>query len=283
MWRTYAQVVEHELSQLQPDATFTLPHAFPNVSSALDAADRGITVYAPLLHEEDPAWDVGRITGLVSRADIVVALTSWERERLTSDYGADPDATIVVPPSTNAPRLQDVESWRTSSPYVVSVGRRAASKHLPTVTHVVAEIREEGFDVRHVIVGPPGDPRVDHALATFGQAVEIVGEVNEQSKWSIIKGAIATVSMSDRESFGITTLESWRMGTPPVSKRIPATEELIKDGDTGILVDNENGLRLAIRTLISRPETAAAMGEAGLHYGERFSWRASAHALTSAI
>jgi spore coat protein SA len=144
-------------------------------------------------------------------------------------------------------------------------------------------MRRDGVDLKHVVIGPPGDPQTDDALADFLGGTEIVGEVDEPSKWSIIKGALATVSMSDRESFGIATLESWRMGTPPVSRRIPVMEELIQDGATGYLVDDAKELRIALTTLMAQPHLADAIGGAGREFGERFSWQASAHALMRAL
>jgi D-inositol-3-phosphate glycosyltransferase len=283
MWRTYAQVVEHELSQLQPDATFTLPHAFPNVSSALDAADRGITVYAPLLHEEDPAWDVDRITGLVSRADIVVALTDWERDRLTSHYRADPARTIIVPPGIESPDPEDVEAWTTPGTYVLSLGRRAAAKHLPEIGIAVKRLRDEGADIRFLVAGPGNDSEVDAALLETGDVTESLGEIDENTKWSLLKGALATVSMSSRESFGIAAAESWRMQRPVIARRGPISDEVVEDGVTGLLVSDSTELERSLLRLYNDRTLATAMGQAGFGRSQALTWDAAIVPLVAAL
>jgi glycosyltransferase involved in cell wall biosynthesis len=279
MWQKYAEAVGQRLSQLQPEATVTLPHAFPNVAATLEAPDRGIAAYAPLLHEDDPAWDTDRIAALVARSDIVIALTAWERERLIDDYASDPARTIVVPPGVESPRPEDVEGWQTAEAYVLSLGRRAASKHLPEIAETVRRLRDGGISIKHVVAGPGNDPEVDAALMRTGDAVEILGEIGESTKWSLLKGALATVSMSSRESFGIAMVESWRMNRPVISKRSPVTEELMASGSMGFLVDACDDLGSSIEMMTTQPEKADAMGAAGGLNAERFSWAASADAL----
>jgi glycosyltransferase involved in cell wall biosynthesis len=283
MWEHFGVALRSEIRTINPDAVVALPHAFPNVQSIFAPSTFFPVAYAPLLHEHDPAWNAAAIGRYVAKADIALALSEWERGRLVEAYGSLPDSTVLVPPSSSAPNPQDVEVWESANPYVVSVGRRTASKNLPVTSKVVAQMRRDGVDLKHVVIGPPGDRQADDALADFREGTELVGEVDEQSKWSIIKGAIATVSMSDRESFGIATLESWRMGVPAVSRRIPVMEELIQDGETGLLVHDAKELHFALTTLMEQPHLADAIGEAGREFGERFSWQASAEALVQAL
>ena len=117
----------------------------------------------------------------------------------------------------------------------------------------------------------------------FGEAVEIVGEVDEATKWSLIKGAVAMVSMSEHESFGIATVESWRMGRPVISLRTPVSAELVSHDTDGFLVDDATGLHDAVQALLTDPDRATTMGTAGYEHAQRFSWQSSAEALLHAI
>jgi glycosyltransferase involved in cell wall biosynthesis len=283
MWDAYARVIAVEIERLQPDATIALPHAFPNVSAVFSSDSSHRIVYAPLLHEEDPHWDVDTITSFATRANVVIALTEWERKRLIRSYRADPTTTVVVPPGVSAPEEATVTPWESSEPYVVSVGRRAVSKQLPLIAQAVAALRSDGIDMRHLIVGPAGEPAVDEALAGLRDAVGIVGEVDEATKWSIVKGAVASVSMSDRESFGIAAVESWRMRRPIISRRTPVTAELVHDGRTGLLVDDGAGLKQSLRRIHDDRPEADAMGNAGHARARQFSWDVSAEALLEAL
>lgn len=279
MWDTYEHSLAKALSDVRPDATVVLPHAFPNVGAAFSSSSSSRIAYAPMLHEQDPHWNPQPITSLVTRADVVIALTNWERDRLVRSYRADPGRCVVVPPGVPAPDETTVKPWMSSEPYVVSVGRRVSNKHLPLIAEAVAELRSEGIALRYLIVGPSGEFEVDEALEEFGDAVEIVGEVDEPTKWSIIRGAVASVSMSDRESFGITTIESWRMRRPVISLRTPVTSELVEHGTTGLLVDEPRQLGRSLHRIHGDRQAAEAMGQAGYVRAKRFSWEASARAL----
>ncbi len=283
MWTDYEHSLTSALTSLRPDATVVLPHAFPNVSAVFSSRSSHRIVYAPLLHEEDPHWGVDTITSFVMRANIVIALTEWEQNRLIRSYRAVPTTAVVVPPGVTAPEEATVTPWESSQPYVVSIGRRVASKQLPLIAQAVAALRSDGINLRHLIVGPAGEAAVDEALATFGDAVEIVGEVDEETKWSIIRGATASVSMSDRESFGIAAVESWRMRRPVISRRTPVMAELVDDGTTGLLVDDGADLERSLRHICGNYQEADTMGNTGYSRAERFSWDVSARALLNAL
>lgn len=283
MWAVYGRSLSSALSSLRPSATIVLPHAFPNVEAAFSSASTGQIAYAPLLHENDPSWNVDTITSFVSRAEVVIALTKWERNRLMQSYRANPTAAVVVAPGVTAPDEAAVAPWRSSEPYVVSVGRRVESKQLHLIAQAVVALRIDGIELRHLIIGPVGEPSVDKALARYGDAIEIVGEVDEATKWSIIRGAVASVSMSDRESFGIAAVESWRMRRPVISRRTPVTAELVHDGVTGLLVDDSRDLERSLRQLHENPQATDAMGNAGHAQAQRFSWEASASSLLEAL
>ena len=141
MWGRYEHALHDTIADLAPDATITLPHDFPNVAAALSARERGIGVYAPLLHEQDPAWDLDTIAKLVAQSDTVLAMTQWERQRLIDAYGATPETTVVVPPGVDAPDVESVAASARTDPYVLSVGRRTASKNLPATAAVVSALR----------------------------------------------------------------------------------------------------------------------------------------------
>lgn len=263
MWRRYATVLARDINELAPDATVTLPHAFPNVPAALGARRRGIAVYAPLLHEEDPAWRIDPIAGLVAKSDVVLAMTTWERERLIEAYGAPTDRTLVAPPSVDAPDPDTVQPVVSDTPYVVSIGRRTVSKELLTTAGAVDKLNTDGIPIRFVIAGPGDDPDLDRELQSFGSFIEIIGTVPEHDKWGLIKGAVASVSMSVAESFGIGTAESWAMRRPAIARRVPSILSVVDDGVDGLLVDTEHDLVAAIKTLLTDPDMASRMGAAG--------------------
>ena len=67
------------------------------------------------------------------------------------------------------------------------------------------------------------------------------------------------------EGFGISLLESMAAGRPCVATRVGAIPEIVKHGETGLLVEPANSQELgdAMATLLSDPALSAAMGKEG--------------------
>lgn len=65
------------------------------------------------------------------------------------------------------------------------------------------------------------------------------------------------------EGFGLTPLEAMACGAPVIATRVGAFEELIKHGETGVLVDIEDvaAMTAATKTLLSQPKTAISWGQ----------------------
>jgi glycosyltransferase involved in cell wall biosynthesis len=283
MWERYGVALRSEIRTVEPDAIVALPHAFPNVVSVLELESLPPVAYAPLLHEDDPAWSIGRIAALVARADIVIALTEWERQRLTDAYGSEPSRTIIVPPGVESPDPEDVQEWTGAATYVLSLGRRSAGKHLPETAEAVGRLRAEGIDIKYVVAGPGNDAEVDAALLKTGDATEMIGEIDESTKWSLLKGSLATVSMSSHESFGIAAVESWRMGRPVIARRGPISDEVIQDGVSGLLVSDSAELERSLLKLYNDRTLATAMGQAGFRRSKALTWDAAIAPLVAAL
>jgi glycosyltransferase involved in cell wall biosynthesis len=69
----------------------------------------------------------------------------------------------------------------------------------------------------------------------------------------------------DRDGLPTVLLEALACGTPVVTTRILGLPELVRDGETGLLVepDDPTGLAVAIAVLLDDPDRAAALGAAG--------------------
>ncbi len=68
---------------------------------------------------------------------------------------------------------------------------------------------------------------------------------------------------TDREGFGIVYLEASLFGIPVIASNQPGVDEAILDRITGILVRDDNSLKIAIRRLSSDSKLRERMGQAG--------------------
>lgn len=67
------------------------------------------------------------------------------------------------------------------------------------------------------------------------------------------------------EGLPLSILEAMAAAKPVVASRVPGTDEVVLDGETGILVPprDPEALALAIRSLLSDPKRASRFGAAG--------------------
>jgi glycosyltransferase involved in cell wall biosynthesis len=75
-----------------------------------------------------------------------------------------------------------------------------------------------------------------------GPGVELIGEINEQQKPEFLSGAIALLMPIDwPEPFGLVMIEAMACGTPVIATNRGSVAEVIDDGLTGFIVEDETG------------------------------------------
>jgi glycosyltransferase involved in cell wall biosynthesis len=83
-----------------------------------------------------------------------------------------------------------------------------------------------------------------------GQCIRLVGEVNEAGKGDLLRGAAALLFPIDwPEPFGLVMIEAMACGTPVIAFRRGSVPEVIDDGVTGFIVDDEEQALAAIHRI----------------------------------
>ncbi|GBQ63946.1 glycosyltransferase [Ameyamaea chiangmaiensis NBRC 103196] len=74
----------------------------------------------------------------------------------------------------------------------------------------------------------------------LGEGVELIGEINDSQKPAFLSGAKALLMPIDwPEPFGLVMIEAMACGTPVVAFRRGSVPEVLEDGLTGFIVENE--------------------------------------------
>jgi glycosyltransferase involved in cell wall biosynthesis len=174
------------------------------------------------------------------------------------DYGADPDRVAVVGAGANvfpetAPRRDDGRT-------VVFVGRDFARKGGFVLLDAFARVRLAFPKARLLVAGSraPERRRVPPGVFFLGRVslAELPALLSQSSIF-----ALPTL----REPFGIAFLDAMACGLPCVGTRIEAVPEIVREGETGLLVPPGDPipLALAIERLLGDPALARAMGARG--------------------
>ncbi len=83
-----------------------------------------------------------------------------------------------------------------------------------------------------------------------GPGVEMIGEINERQKPEFLSGAVALLMPIDwPEPFGLVMIEAMACGTPVIAFNRGSVPEVIDDGISGFIVEDETGAVGAVERL----------------------------------
>ncbi|MDP9105537.1 MAG: glycosyltransferase family 4 protein, partial [Candidatus Eremiobacteraeota bacterium] len=107
--------------------------------------------------------------------------------------------------------------------------------------HLAIEIAKRA-GVRLKLAGIPHDEayfREQVAPHVDGDAVQMLGHVQGETRDDLVGGALALVHMTTRpERFGLTLIEAMACGTPVLGARMGSIPEIVVDGETGFLCED---------------------------------------------
>lgn len=149
----------------------------------------------------------------------------------------------------------------------------------------MARVREHIPDVQLVVTGRQADPDylalVHHQIADLGlqNCVHLAGEIPERELigWYQHADVFALPSLTvggKFEGFGLVFLEASASGLPVIGTTGSGVEEALIDGETGLLVpqDNAPALAEAIIRLLSDDTLRVRLGTAGREYARTQDW-----------
>lgn len=151
-------------------------------------------------------------------------------------------------------------SYPPASPSFIYFGRLDPVKGLRTLLRAAA-----GLPWPLVLAGEgPMRPEIERAAAASppGRLI-LLPHLGKAALAEAIGRATCAVLPSEwYENFPMSVLEAFALGRPVIGSRIGGIPELVRDGETGLLVEpgDADGLREALAGLASHPDRAAALG-----------------------
>jgi glycosyltransferase involved in cell wall biosynthesis len=164
-----------------------------------------------------------------------------------AQFAAMPDLTIadIVPNAVDVPGFPFREQ---KGDYLLCLGRVSRDKGQDAA---IAVSKRAGMPL--VLAGkvdPGADtdfferavlPNVD------GEHVQFVGEVSDERKRELVAGAAAMLfPVRWPEPFGLVMVEALACGTPVIATRWGSVPEVVRDGVTGFVVEDEDGMVSAV-------------------------------------
>ncbi|TYT61903.1 glycosyltransferase family 4 protein [Natrialba swarupiae] len=255
--RPFDVLVQDELcyrTLLEHNPTLEAPNAIVALVHLLESA--GPAEWIPRRAEENPL-DPDRVRALEARylstVDAAICTSEYTRDR-TTDLVSLP--THVAPPggrregATLAPEA--VESRATASGdslCVTFVGNLVPRKN---ATALLGALERADRDWTLTVVGShDADPTYARTVRERGEdrsiasRVTFTGDVDDRTLASILERSHVLAVPSRYEGFGMVYLEAMEFGVVPIATAVGGADEIVTDGENGVLVDPEDTNRLA--------------------------------------
>lgn len=187
--------------------------------------------------------------------DLVRWITSqgWDPARVHHLPNFAPDFSEAAPAALPAPpgRVK-----------LLAMGRLHRNKGFDTLIRALPLVPDA-----HLLIAGEGPERA--ALEGLAHSLGVQDRLSllgwREDTGALLAACDLFVLSSRQEPLGNVVLEAFSAGVPVIATATPGPQELIADGETGLIVpvDDPDSLAHAIKDLIADPDRAAALAEAG--------------------
>jgi glycosyltransferase involved in cell wall biosynthesis len=200
------------------------------------------------------------------QVDMYIAVTNFMREKyIEGGFSSD---RIVVKPNTI---YSDPGVCQGERDYVMFAGRLAGEKGVHTLISAWSGLREIPIKIL-------GDGTLIHEARASDKilpTMQFLGWQPHEDVFNLLKGARFLVVPSEwYEGFPMTIVESFACGVPVIASRIGSIQEIVKDGETGLMfaAGDAGELRRKVEWAWTHKEEMQRMGhEARREYERKYS------------
>jgi glycosyltransferase involved in cell wall biosynthesis len=153
-------------------------------------------------------------------------------------------------------------------PLILCAARFVERKRHSDLLHALAGLARTGRSFRAVLVGAgpllPEMRALTSALGLEGR-VDLPGPVGSDEVRSLLEGATIACLASASEGMPGTLMEAMASGVPVVATDVGGTNELVVDGESGLLVPpyDPPALMNALESLLDDPDLAGSLAAGG--------------------
>ena len=221
---------------------------------------------------------------------LVTAVHESIRENLIRLYRVPPEKVVTIPNAvrlrkTEAPKLQKIKEKYQLHPnqvFVLCIGRLEEQKGHRYLIEAVSRLPKPYLERLRIFLLGEGslagilkskvrEARLENHFIFLGHSAEVP---------EFLSFCDFLVLPSLWEGMPLVVLEAYSAGKPVVATDIPGTNEVVKPGETGLLVPPRSSLLLAkaLVQMMDHPEQIKTMGaKAHLWWSEAFSYETMIH------
>lgn len=243
-----------------------------------------MTAHGTYTHLPERAFPSGAVYAWAFRRAHAIAVSTYTADILRRHTGDR--IPTVIPNGVEAERYMTQPRQRSAFPSLLFVGGVKPRKGVIELVRAFAKVREQLPDARLWIIG---SLTLDRAYVAALQvtidelglsgSVEMLGRLSDRDLLSLYSQAWAFVLAAQTvegsfEGFGLALLEASAAGVPVVSTHGGGTADAVRDGETGLLVpqDDPAALTGALLRILTDHAFADQLGSSGRAYAAAQTW-----------
>jgi glycosyltransferase involved in cell wall biosynthesis len=230
-------------------------------------------------------WIESRLAPRLHRHARYVAVSEATRRELAGLGVASGAITVVHNGMTASGPSRPVA--RTPYPSVCVLGRLVPHKRVELALEAAARIRPHLPGLRVLVAGQGyWEPRLRETVHRLGlgDAVELLGWVDEEAKQRLLASSWVLAMPSLKEGWGLAVLEAAANGTPTVAFRAAGgLVESVRHGITGLLAGDQQEFTRHLAWMLLNRHLRERLGEAARAHAAGFTWPQSVAAFAAVL
>lgn len=229
-------------------------------------------------------WMQRLIPRTMRAAAFVVTVSEFSRDEIARLTETDPSRIVVAPDGVD-PVFREPARPPEAEPYFLAVGNITPRKDLPIAieAHARARGNRPDFPVLLVAGQDTYGASATHAAAKRTGAVRFLGYVDDGALAGLTGHALALLSPSRYEGFGLPALEAMAAGAPVIASDIPVMREVTGEAALLIPVGDAAAWADAILKIHDDVDLRQRMIAAGRARAARFTWERCAEMVLRAL
>ncbi|HEX4246177.1 MAG TPA: glycosyltransferase family 4 protein, partial [Acidimicrobiales bacterium] len=220
---------------------------------------------------DEPALGLPVFPRVFAAADGLVFQTTAERDLVQRAFPVADRLQLLLGLGVDDPELAaDGDGGQApTAPYLVCLGRVEGHKGSRLLASLFAAYkRRHPGPLRLVFAGPVVEAPDPHP------EIDVLGAVDDASKWTLLGHAVALVSPSPWEAFSLVLAESWSARTPVVvNAACAATSEHCRRSGGGLVFGGYGEFEVVIDRLTTDEALRAELAARGRSYvDQQFRW-----------
>lgn len=210
----------------------------------------------------------------VARADLVACVSKFGRARLMLDSPPEQWGKLEIVRCGTSPVDAHASAVEPEPSNILCVARLSREKGHLVLLDALADLASQGIETHCTLVGDgPLRGRIEARVRELGleERVKLTGSLPPERVAELYGSASVVVLASFSEGVPVVLMEAMAHGCPVVATRVGGVPELVKHGETGLVVSpgDASELAAALREVIVRTGLAERLAKQGREIVER--------------